>query len=214
VFPNRLLTAVEDGRLQIRARAEHPPVARLHDAFDAVVDVEERVGEFQLAGHSHGEGIVVLGAVEGHEDDGRHFGGGFGDVGDFDLGEGEVGVVLGEGEFGRVCWWVEAAGHGEDCSVGAGGIAFAPSERAVTKSTTRRRWRRGSNVGRSIHCQKCIVDVHARHLETLHDRKLQYMNTAALSAMTTRRGVKSRANLGQALDTYSTASHDAGLAFL
>jgi hypothetical protein len=95
VFPNRLLTAVEDGRLQISARAEHPPVARLHDAFDAVVNVEERVGEFQLAGHSHGEGIVVLGAVEGHEDYGRHFGAGFGDVGDFDLGEGEIGVVLG-----------------------------------------------------------------------------------------------------------------------
>lgn len=93
---------------QVGAGAEHLARAGDDDAADAVVEVEESEGFFELFGHCGlREGIVFLWAVEG-EDQNRGWGrGGCGVVGDLDLGVGEGGV--GVWERGVALVW----GHGD-----------------------------------------------------------------------------------------------------
>ena len=102
--------------LQVRAGAEHAAVAGHDDAFDAIVGVEEGEGFFHFGHEGGGEGVVVVGAVEGEDDDGGRGRGAGGVVGEFDLGVGEGGVGGGEGEFADV----GVAGHG-CCTLWLGG---------------------------------------------------------------------------------------------
>lgn len=55
--------------IQIRARAEYPPVARHHDALDARVGIEHGVRGLDLAAHRVREGIVLARAEQGQGDD-------------------------------------------------------------------------------------------------------------------------------------------------
>jgi hypothetical protein len=73
-----------------------------HDNLYARVDVYQLVNPLHVLAHLIGEGIALLRSVERDEDDGRRRGRGFGDVGDFDLLDGQVGVGVGNLE-GR--WW-------------------------------------------------------------------------------------------------------------
>lgn len=93
---NLLLLLPIKPQLQIRTRAENLAGASEHDAFHAVVCVEERVRVLELEHHGVGEGIVVLRAVEREDDDGRVL---F-VVLRLDLREGEVVVGFWEGERG------------------------------------------------------------------------------------------------------------------
>jgi hypothetical protein len=60
--------------LQIRARAENPSLSGKNNAFDAFIGVEQSIRAFDLVHHGCREGIVVVGAVQGEDDD-RRFGG-------------------------------------------------------------------------------------------------------------------------------------------
>lgn len=61
--------------IQIRARAEHPPVTRHDYAFHTVVYAEHLEGFFEFSHHVVCEGVVGGGAVEGEKNDGGDFGG-------------------------------------------------------------------------------------------------------------------------------------------
>ena len=68
-FARRFLLRHE-ANVQVCASAEHPPRTGHDDASDAVVDVEHGEDADELFLHDFREGIVILGTVESHEDDG------------------------------------------------------------------------------------------------------------------------------------------------
>jgi hypothetical protein len=55
--------------LQICARAENPSLSGKNNAFDAFIGVEQCVCVFDFVHHGCREGIVVVGAVQGEDDD-------------------------------------------------------------------------------------------------------------------------------------------------
>ena len=57
--------------LEVRTRAEDPPVARHHHALYLGIDVEHGVCRLDLAAHGVGEGIVLARTVKRKDDDAR-----------------------------------------------------------------------------------------------------------------------------------------------
>lgn len=115
LHPLRLRTmhTLSKALVEIRAGAEDPPMPRHNDAFHAVVGVKHGVRVFDLGAHRVREGIVVVGAVQGEDDDG----GLGGVVARLDLREGEGVVGAGEGDVGRMAGRLLGACH---CEVVAG----------------------------------------------------------------------------------------------
>lgn len=97
-----VLFSADESRVQIRAGAEHPAVARHHDAFHPVVDVEELESMLHLAHDGIGEGIVFLRAIELKDHNRGDFLGRCRDVMEANLFEGGGRVRRGEGELGDV----------------------------------------------------------------------------------------------------------------
>ena len=96
-FAHAFLLRVE-ADVEVGAGAEHFAVPGQDDAADAVVDVDHGEDAGELVLHDFGEGIVVLGPVERHDDDGRRRRRRGRDVRDGDLRRGQRAVGRREGD--------------------------------------------------------------------------------------------------------------------